>query len=856
MFGIQETISRGGTTMKEEPLGGLNSVRSWMHTAGVVDANTAAQSGVGLARAHYEKQPPSNLRKSNFFHFVLALYDRQGQPVEIERTAYVDFVEKDKEPNGEKTNNGIIYKVQLLYSNGVRTEQDIFIRLIDSMTKQAIIYEGQDKNPEMCRCLLTHEIMCSRCCDKKSCGNRNETPSDPVIIDRFFLKFFLKCNQNCLKNAGNPRDMRRFQVVVSTTVNVDGHVLAVSDNMFVHNNSKHGRRARRLDPSEAATPCIKAISPSEGWTTGGATVIIIGDNFFDGLQVVFGTMLVWSELITPHAIRVQTPPRHIPGVVEVTLSYKSKQFCKGAPGRFVYTALNEPTIDYGFQRLQKVIPRHPGDPERLPKTISGDLLPYLTSLINSSLTAGYVPSVFKRARVAPLLKKPTLDPSDVNNYRPVSLLSFLSKTLERAVLGQLSCYLSQNDLLDPNQSGFKTSHSTETALLCITEALRTAKANSLSSALILLDLSAAFDTVNHQILLSTLSELGISGAAHAWIASYLTGRSYQVAWRESVSSPRALTTGVPQGSVLGPLLFSLYTKSLGSVITSHGLSYHCYADDTQLIFSFPPSDDQVANRISACLADISVWMTDHHLKLNLGKTELLFLPGKDCPFHDLAITVDNSIVSSSQSAKNLGVILDNTLSFSTNIKAVTRSCRFMLYNIRRVRPCLTQEAAQVLIQALVISRLDYCNSLLAGLPACAIKPLQLIQNAAARLVFNLPKFSHVTPLLRSLHWLPVEARIRYKTMVLAYGAVRGTAPQYLQALIRPYTQTRALRSSTSGLLASLPLRKYSSRSAQSKLFAALAPQWWNKLPHDARTAESITTFRRHLKPHLFKEYLG
>uniref|UniRef100_A0A4W5NAC8 EBF transcription factor 1 n=1 Tax=Hucho hucho TaxID=62062 RepID=A0A4W5NAC8_9TELE len=185
-----------------------------------------------------------------------------------------------------------------------------------------------------------------------------------------------KCNQNCLKNAGNPRDMRRFQVVVSTTVSVDGHVLAVSDNMFVHNNSKHGRRARRLDPSEGtpsylehAAPCIKAISPSEGWTTGGATVIIIGDNFFDGLQVIFGTMLVWSELITPHAIRVQTPPRHIPGVVEVTLSYKSKQFCKGTPGRFIYTALNEPTIDYGFQRLQKVIPRHPGDPERLPKEV-------------------------------------------------------------------------------------------------------------------------------------------------------------------------------------------------------------------------------------------------------------------------------------------------------------------------------------------------------------------------------------------------------------------------------------------------------------------------------------------------------
>ncbi|XP_071089800.1 transcription factor COE1-like isoform X2 [Haliotis cracherodii] len=368
----------------------LTPVRNWMQPT-VVDQGGSA----GLGRAHFEKQPPSNLRKSNFFHFVLALYDRQGQPVEVERTAFIDFVEKDQESEGQKTNNGIHYRIQLLFANGVRQEQDLYVRLIDSVSKQAIIYEGQDKNPEMCRVLLTHEVMCSRCCDKKSCGNRNETPSDPVIIDRFFLKFFMKCNQNCLKNAGNPRDMRRFQVSVCTNVAIDGPLLAVSDNMFVHNNSKHGRRARRLDPTEGdmssgygqiphvfwgkvevssrnelgPTPCIKAICPSEGWTTGGTTVIIIGDNFFDGLQVVFGTMLVWSELLTSHAIRVQTPPRHIPGVVEVTLSYKSKQFCKGAPGRFVYTALTEPTIDYGFQRLMKLVPRHPGDPERLPKEI-------------------------------------------------------------------------------------------------------------------------------------------------------------------------------------------------------------------------------------------------------------------------------------------------------------------------------------------------------------------------------------------------------------------------------------------------------------------------------------------------------
>ncbi|XP_061606889.1 transcription factor COE1-like isoform X2 [Phyllopteryx taeniolatus] len=421
-----------GGLKEEPPPGGMNAVQGWMRggvpvpvpvpvpAGGVLHADTAAQSGVSVGRAHFEKQPPCNLRKSNFFHFAVALYDRRGQPVQVERSAFVGFVEKDKESAGEKTNNGVHYQLQLLYANGVRTEQDLYVRLIDSASKEPIVYEGQDKNPEMCRVLLTHEITCSRCCDKKSCGNRNETPSDPVIIDsaatspssgiavhrkaeftretsrrdssspeiakchtlqcknngkRFFLKFFLKCNQNCLKNAGNPRDMRRFQVALSTTVSVEGHVLAVSDDVFVHNNSKHGRRVRRLDPADAplanlrhgASPCIKAVSPSEGWTTGGAAVIVIGENFFDGLQVIFGSTTAWSELITPHAIRVQTPLRHIPGVVEVTLSYKSKHFCKSTPGRFVYTALNEPTIDYGFQRLQKVIPRHPGDPERLPK---------------------------------------------------------------------------------------------------------------------------------------------------------------------------------------------------------------------------------------------------------------------------------------------------------------------------------------------------------------------------------------------------------------------------------------------------------------------------------------------------------
>ncbi|XP_075995206.1 uncharacterized protein LOC143009231 [Genypterus blacodes] len=247
-------------------------------------------------------------------------------------------------------------------------------------------------------------------------------------------------------------------------------------------------------------------------------------------------------------------------------------------------------------------------------------------------------------------------------------------------------------------------------------------------------------------------------------------------------------------------------------------------------------------------------MSKHHLKLNLDKTEMVFLPGKGCPHRDLAITIDDSVVTSTRTARNLGVTLDDQLSFAANIASVTRSCRFLLYNIRRIRPFLTDKAAQVLIQALVISRLDYCNSLLAGAPASAIRPLELVQKAAARLVFNLPKFSHTTCLLRSLHWLPVAARIQFKTLVLAYRAVKGTAPSYLQAMVKPYTPGRPLRSAASRRLAAPALSGPCLRSMRSRLFSVLAPQWWNALPTDVRTAESLPIFRRRLKTHLFKKH--
>uniref|UniRef100_A0A8C2EYT6 Reverse transcriptase domain-containing protein n=1 Tax=Cyprinus carpio TaxID=7962 RepID=A0A8C2EYT6_CYPCA len=303
-------------------------------------------------------------------------------------------------------------------------------------------------------------------------------------------------------------------------------------------------------------------------------------------------------------------------------------------------------------------------PTHLLQAISSSVIPSLTHIINSSLHSGTFPSAFKQARVSPLLKKPSLNPALLENYRPVSLLPFIAKTLDRAVFNQLSMFLK------------------------VTEALRLARAASKSSVLILLDLSADFDTVNHQILLSTLRKMGISGTALQWLNSYLSDRSFMVSWRGEVSKSQQLATGVPQGSVLGPLLFSIYMTSLGSVIQKHGFSYHCYADDTQLYFSFQPDDPTVVARISACQSDISSWMNDHHLQLNLTKTELLMVPANPSFHHNFTIQLGTSTITPSKTARDLGVMIDDQLTFLDHIARTVRSCRFALINNKKIRPFL------------------------------------------------------------------------------------------------------------------------------------------------------------------------
>jgi len=448
----------------------------------------------------------------------------------------------------------------------------------------------------------------------------------------------------------------------------------------------------------------------------------------------------------------------------------------------------------------------------------------------------------------------------LKNYRPVSNIPFISKVIERVVTKQLTNYICEYNLGDRSQSAYKCGHSTETALLKVKSDIDMALDNGDGVILVLLDLSAAFDTVDHLILYNRLENMfGIKGTALQFFISYLVDRYQQVQINEVISERIQLETGVPQGSVLGPLLFLCYMRPLALLIEKHGVMYHGYADDTQLYIRFTRNSEQslkiAMTKMEACIENIKEWMLSNKLKLNEEKTEFLIISTNHffkCSDQLPKLLIGQTYIPSALGARNLGVYFDREMNLHSHISTTIKSLYFHLRTIGKIRRYFNRETCRTVVAALVTSRLDYCNSLLSTVHKKEIHRLQMVQNNAARLVDRRRGREGIHLLLNELHWLPVYLRINYKLCLFAYKILNNniTSPDYLNESVQIYRPSRTLRSSNDSNMLTCP-RSKSARGYNS--FCVRTPNIWNSLPGVVRDSPNIMIFKKQLKTFLFKQ---
>ena len=468
-------------------------------------------------------------------------------------------------------------------------------------------------------------------------------------------------------------------------------------------------------------------------------------------------------------------------------------------------------------------------PTELLKQCVDEVLPYITNIVNCSLQQGYLPKILKQARVTPIPKKN--NSSDFSNFRPISNLPFLSKLNERIVVDQLSEYFKIKDLDEPLQSAYKTGYSTETALLKITNDIMLNMDKQQVTLMVLLDMSAAFDTIPHHLFLARLKRtFGISSTALQWFESYFEERYQRVTIQGEMSDETLLEIGLPQGAGAGPFGYKAYTKPLGSLIRSLLLMvlYHMFADDNQLYKSINPnsavSQAKAKCDMETCLNSLSTWLYQNKLKLNESKTEVLII-GKRPHLAKMTyntINIGNEVITAKPCAKNLGIHIDEELTMCQQIISVVRTCNYQLRILWSIRRFLDMETAKTLAMCLVISRLDYCNSLYYGLPNTLLDKLQKVQNSAAKFVFRKRKSDHITETLHRLHWLPIRYRIEFKIALIVFKTLRGAGPSYLNELLHISTKVRKPRSKDI-----LFIPRTNLKSAGDRSFSVSGPKVWN-----------------------------
>jgi hypothetical protein len=483
------------------------------------------------------------------------------------------------------------------------------------------------------------------------------------------------------------------------------------------------------------------------------------------------------------------------------------------------------------------------------------LAPVLLHIVNCCLTQNIFPKELKNACITPIIKDERKNPEDFQNFRPISNLEFLSKLLERVMYRQLTKHIEAFNLHTRFQSAYKPNHSCETAMVHIIDDIQRLRQEKLNVVLIMLDLSSAFDTVDHGLLLDRLQrQFGICDGALQLIESYLCQRTFSVVIDDYTSKKQDLQYGVPQGSILGPLFYLMYTSKLETIVEKHGLKVHLYADDCTIYFPFEKDVDAAEKKLFQCVHDIKNWARNSFLKLNRDKTLItLFRPnGSLNPrnIESFSLNDGGNKIKSIDRVKLLGVELGPSLNFSEFVNKKIQTCNYHLRNLRYVKESIPTNTRIRLVTSLICSNIDYCNALLLCSPKYVLDRLQKVLNKAVRFIFNVRKRDHISPYLYKLHILPVTYRVKFKVSVIAFKVMRGVAPAYLTNKVQKFEPTcnKYLRpgSGRDKWMFENNIAVQKSSTFISKMITV-----WNELPLTLRQFENFSTFKSKLKTHYF-----
>ena len=466
------------------------------------------------------------------------------------------------------------------------------------------------------------------------------------------------------------------------------------------------------------------------------------------------------------------------------------------------------------------------------------IAPHLLRLINLSLSSKVFPDQWKTACILPIPK--TGDPSVPSNNRPISLLSVLSKILEKVVSTQLTNYLESHHILSTRQYAYRSCHSTEDAVLDVVECLICNTDKGLVSSVTTLDLSKAFDSIDHGLLLNKLSWYGVDDIK--WFESYLTGRQ-QIVRGGKLTLP--VTCGVPQGSIIGPILFILFTTDLPAHLT-HGF-LTSYADDTVHVDSAHPNElglGELKSILELTMRELNTWFSSNSLKMNDQKTDFILVGTKRnlAKARHFSFDIGSTSFSPSQKIKMLGIAVDSTLSWEADITSVVQKCNKILVSLYKFRHYFTSDALKIIIEAYVFPHISYCLCVWGGAAKSQLSRIQKLINFSARIVTGVKKYEHITPSLNSLNWSRIEALVASRDVNKVYKSLMiDGAPPEIRALFtfRAAVSDRETRATDSGCL---HLRRCRLASSQTS-FSYRAAIAWNRLAENIRSATTLSDFR-------------